>query len=641
MVVATASVPSGASACLRIGTLSLPLAAGENLFCLRLQPGTRYSFALRCTRGATASATVVPPEDPEPARMLSPPRSSLPGFELVDPDGGFSGSFRSRADGSMAAPRLDLVSRDGLGACVHETPGTRSWTVSVSPGNWSYWSSRAEIEGFEISGTIVTLAVEDESRSVTNGTIRIASTEPGFPPAEVSRSIHRCEYDPATGACPLCGETHDTTGVSITVTQDYRYALFGETNMSRFAATAYGGNADDVVWTVSPELADGVWLHASDDPESVGEGEIAGTAQVWADSGFSTNQFTITASFPFAPDKSVSKTFTTVAIDAEAICAETDPSGFVVNPISVPIGETATFRVKVFPASVPDNHVEWRIVYGADNAAFVGSRYGREVHLRGNSVGDVWLEVHVSGYNGPIPQFQTTIMPLYDVPVVAWIVCDDNGQNPATTESRVRAMVDQANYLFRQVCISCYVHQINYTNHTAWLDLGTWGTPDFSTNLQQMTAVSNSVFGIEVHFVDTMDKAVGVNSTNGMALSDQADFHTFAHEAGHAMGLDDIYSWHPDTSLKVTGSVRRNWSPSDWCGDRDRGFYPDADCLPQSNLVERLVMCGVQGGPQRDFSWGNVHGIRRTWATTTSFEMTNAVSVGVFPSTIPPCPNHH
>jgi len=604
VIVASASVPTNASACLRIGSLSIPLADGEHVVCLRLQPGTRYSFRIRCTGGATVSAQIVPPEGGEPQRLLSPPRSNLPGFALDDPAGGFSGLPRGRADGTMAAPLLQLVSRDGLGPCVHETPGSRQWNVSISPGNWSEWSPRAEIEGFEISGTIVTLAVEDEPRSITNGTIRIASTEPGFPPAEVSRSIHRCEYDPATGACPLCGETHDTTGVSITVTQDYRYALFGETNMSRFAATAHGGNADDVVWTVSPELADGVWLHASDDPESVGEGEIAGAAQVWADSGFCTNSFTITAAFPFAPDKSVSKTFTTVAIDAEAICAETDPSGFVVNPISVPIGETATFRVKVFPASVPDNHVEWRIVYGADNATFVGSRFGRDVHLRGVAVGDVWLEVHISGYNGPIPQFQTTVMPLYDVPVVAWIVCDDDGHNPATTESRIRTMVDQANYLFRQVCISCYVHQINYTNHADWLNLGTWGTPDFSTNLQQMTAVSNPVAGIEVHFVDDMVKAVGVNSTNGMALSDQADFHTFAHEAGHAMELADIYSWHPDTSLKVTGSVRRNWSPLDWCGDPDRGFYPDADCLPQSNLVERLVMCGVQGGPQCDFSWG-------------------------------------
>lgn len=156
-----------------------------------------------------------------------------------------------------------------------------------------------------------------------------------------------------------------------------------------------------------------------------------------------------------------------------------------------------------------------------------------------------------------------------------------------------------------------------------------------------MIAVSNLVDGIEAHFVDDMVKAVGVNSTNGMALSDRADFHTFAHEVGHAMRLADIYSWHPDTTLTVTGDVCRDWAPFDWCGNPDRGFYPDADTLSQSNLVERLVMCGLRGGPRRDFSWGNIHGIRRTWITTTSFEMSNAVSVGIFPGTIPPYPNHH
>ena len=126
-----------------------------------------------------------------------------------------------------------------------------------------------------------------------------------------------------------------------------------------------------------------------------------------------------------------------------------------------------------------------------------------------------------------------------------------------------------------------------------------------------------------------------------MVLSDQATFTTFAHETGHAMGLADIYSWHPDTTLTVLGDVRRDWCPDDWCGEDERGFYPDADSCPQKDLIERLVMCGIPGSPRRDFSCGNLHGIRRTWVTTTSFEVTNAVSVGVFPGTIPPFPHHY
>ena len=638
VVLATASVPTNASACLRIGTLSLPLSDGENLFCLRLQSGTRYPFALRCTRGATVSAAIVPPEDPEPARMLSPPRSNLPGFELVDPDGGFSGESRSRADGTMAAPRLELVSRDGLGACVHETPGARSWNVSVSPGDWSYWSSRAEIDGFSASGTVVSLPVADEPRSVTNGTIRIASTEPGFPPAEVSRSIHRCEYDPATGACPLCGESHDTTGVSITVTQDYRYALFGETNMSRFAATAHGGNADDIVWTVSPELDDGVWLHASDDPESVGEYEIAGAAQVWADSGFCTNQFTITASFPFAPDKSVSKTFTSVAIDAEAICAETDPSGFVVNPISVPIGETATFRVKVFPASVPDNDVRWTVSFGVANATVVGSGRGRETILQGQDNGNVYLDAWLNGCNGPSPQFQTTVMPMEEVPVVVWIVRDDAGFNPVTTETHATNLIHQANKILKQICVSCCVDRVLYTNRTEWVDLGSRTDPECLRKIAEIVSSPNPVDGIELHFVGSLDDADGTWRNGGIVIHSSSTAEDFVHEIGHGLGLEDVYDFFSsETPLFVSGNVRHGWEPMDWNGPPSRGFYPEADEFPQIRLIRRLIMFGYSVPGQKDFSWGNVHGLNRTGGPT--FELSDA-SVGVFPGLIPPHPTN-
>ena len=531
---------------------------------------------------------------------------------LDDPDGGFSGLPRGRADGTMAAPLLQLVSRDGLGPCVHETPGSRQWNVSVSPGNWSEWSPRAEIEGFEISGAVATLAVEDEPRSITNGTIRIASTEPGFPPAEVSRSIHRCEYDPATGACPLCGETHDTTGVSITVTQDYRYALFGETNMSRFAATAHGGNADDVVWTVSPELADGVWLHASDDPESVGEGEIAGVAQVWADSGLSTNQFTVTASFTFAPSQSVSTTFTTIAIDAEPICTETDTSGFVVNPCMVPTGESATFRIKVFPSSVPDSHICWNLSGG--HAQFVGSRYGREVRVRGTGEGPVHLEVVLDGYNGVNPTFDTYVADMVAVPVDAWIVVGDGGT--VCDSDHVSSLVQDANAILRQVCMTCYVHEVLYTNRNDWVDLSSYGDDEYEDALNLITSVSNRCNGIEVHFVGQLKPLdEGSNNHHGIVLHSNSSAQTFVHEIGHEMGLADIYGIYINPNMVLAAPTQQSWAPSDWSGENARGFYkPD---FRQVNLVRRLIMCGDGNAGRRDFSTGPVYGIVRDASSPT------------------------
>ena len=638
VLVASASVPAGASACLRIGTLSLPLSDGANTICLCLQTGTRYPFRLRCTRGATVSATIVPPENPVPTRMAAPPRSRLPGFELVDPDGGFSGVPRARADGTMAAPRLELVSRDGLGACVHETPGARSWNISIAPDSWTQWSPRAEVSGFDVSGTTVSLSVADEPRSVTNGTIRISSTEAGFPPAEVSRAIHRCEYDPATSICPLCGETHDTTGMSIAVTQDYRYALFGTTNMSRFAATVRGGNANDVTWTISPEVPDGAWLHASADPDSVGEGEIVGSAQVWADSGFSTNAFTITAAFPFAPDVTAAKTFTTVAIDAEAICTEVDASGFVVNPISIPTNEVATFRVKVFPASVPDSHVEWKIVYGSGNVQVVGSRFGRELRLRGRTNGTVLLEVHIAGYNGPVPQFQTEVMPMEEVPVVVWIVRDDSGLNPVKTEGQAAALIRQANTLLKQICVSCCVDRVLFTNRSDWVDLGSRTDPDFLRKLHEIVAPPNPVNGIELHFVGSIDGADGASLSGGIVIHSTSLPEDFVHEIGHRIGLEDIYDWYSsETPLFVSGNVTKPREPLDWTGTPSRGFYPEADSLPQVRLIRRLLMFGYSIPGRKDYSFGDIFGLNRTEEQL--FELSNA-SVGIFPGLIPPHPSN-
>lgn len=157
-----------------------------------------------------------------------------------------------------------------------------------------------------------------------------------------------------------------------------------------------------------------------------------------------------------------------------------------------------------------------------------------------------------------------------------------------------------------------------------------------------MIAVANPTNGIEVHFVNSIVNSLGVNAgnNNGMVLCANASADDFAHETGHAMGRHDIYCWHPDTTKTVMGDVRKVWCPDDWTGNDERGFYPDADSLSQSNLIERLVMCGIESPGQRDFSWGNVHGIRKSDAGDDGFEYSNEVPIGFFPHVIPQRPHH-
>ena len=504
----------------------------------------------------------------------------------------------------MAAPLLHLVSRDGLGPCVHETPGSRQWNVSISPGNWSEWSPRAEIEGFEISGTIVTLAVEDEPRSVTNGTIRVASTEPGFPPAEVSRSIHRCEYDPATGLCPPCGETHDTTGMSFSVWQDSRYARVGTTNRCYYTSLLNGNESLLANWTVTPELPDGARLHVGSAPNDPGTTSVSGALSVWLTPGSATNAYTVTATLPFAPDRPASKTFTAIAIDAEPICTETTGEGFVVNPCMVPTGETATFRIKVFPASVPDSDIRWYISGG--HAQIQGSSSGREIRVRGISEGPVYLEVSITGYQGVNPTFNAYVADMVAVPVDAWIVVGAEG--PVCDSSYVSSLVQDANAILRQVCMTCYVHEVMYTNENEWVDLSSCSNDKYEEMLSLITAVSNRCEGIEVHFVGQLKPwDEGSNNHDGIVLRGNSSVQTFVHEIGHEMGLVDIYGIYANPDMVLAFPTQQSWASLDWSGNDLRGFYkPD---FWQVNLVRRLIMCGDGNTGRRDFSTGPIYGI--------------------------------
>ena len=219
------------------------------------------------------------------------------------------------------------------------------------------------------------------------------------------------------------------------------------------------------------------------------------------------------------------------------------------------------------------------------------------------------------------------------------IVRKDNGADPVTTEEHVHLLIDQANLLLRQICISCYVHQVFYTNRSEWIHLGTYGTTAFNNRFDEMVSVSNTCSGIEVHFVETAGNATGINDPHGMVLTANADASTFAHETGHAFELEDIYATKQNSTEMTPDSVQFGWSQFDWCGNEERGFYPDADSLSQSNLVLRLIMHGVGTPGRKDFSWGDVYGIRHSQANPGTYELGYA-PIGVSPGFNPPWPQH-
>ncbi len=481
---------------------------------------------------------------------------------------------------------------------------------------------------------ILSLSADDEPRSVTNGTVLVASTDPRFPPATASAAIHRCEYDPATGSCALCGETHDTAGLALSIAQDGRYVREDSTNMIRFVASPNGGVPESIVWQITPQLPDGALL--SEQPDEEGEYTVSGCAAVWADAGMETNSYAVSASYAFAPEVSASQNFTAVAIDAEPICTETDDAGFVVNPCMVPIGQTATFRIKVFPASVPNNDIRWTIADGGVHAEFVGSRYGREITLRGKSEGSVLLRVDLTGYLGVSPTFETYVADMIAVPVDAWIVTGANG--PVYETDSLSDLIQSANAILRQICMTCYVNQVYCTNRSDWVDLSVYTDAEYENVLDLIASVSNRCNGLELHFVGELKSPdLGSNNRNGIVLSASANGQTLAHEIGHAIGLKDIYGVYFNPNMIVDLPVRRSWEPSDWSGNDPQGFYQPE--YSQVNLVRRLIMCGDGNAGCRDFSAGPVYGIIHDDSSPTGFSFGHS-SVGVKPFETRRIPRH-
>ncbi len=550
----------------------------------------------------------------------------------VEPD--FGGGLRSggSANGSHIGP-------DGS-VCVHAADGIQRYTWSIAPAVVAAGRTPTATGAVQIESGNPFIDVSAAS-NVLSGSF-------GFGPCSTAGggtlwgsltnvlAAHRCDATLSFPYCSVCGCPGSQIAPSISISQDYRYALFGTTNMSRFAATVQGGGTNDIVWTVSPGWGDYSKLHGTSDPYSTGYVELSGVAQIWADSGFSTNVNTVTASISSGTNACATATFTSIAVDAEAVCNERATDGSVVNPICIPVGESAVFRAKVFPESVPDSDLHW-IVSGG-HAGITGSHYGREVVLEGTSTGEVQLDLVISGYNGPNPRFRVFVMPMRAVPVVAWITCDDVG-TPVVLESQIGQLLNDANALLRQVCVSCYVHQVSYTNCQDWLRLENYGSLDFWQKATAIVSVSNNVGGIEMHFVERIDEIAGLNTSGGIVLPAETSGRALAHEIGHAFGLRDIYDEHDYAVGSVVGRVRKNRCQDDWTGDDERGFYKNADTLPQAELIHRLVMYGYADPDSADFSWGNVEGLAKGQSNPNSVTL-QTVPVGIFPNGSPPNPHH-
>jgi len=183
------------------------------------------------------------------------------------------------------------------------------------------------------------------------------------------------------------------------------------------------------------------------------------------------------------------------------------------------------------------------------------------------------------------------------IKLYCWVIGEDVGGFPRSS-STITNYVTAVNKIYTQVAMEFSIESISYTNNTRLAHV------NYSNDVQiaELCGITNGTNGIELYFVKTItDDVLAFHIASGIVISENANEHTMAHEIGHACGLDDVYPYHRDTSLVVQGMPERSRLAGDW------GWYPDH--VTQSNVIERLMMCGYGSASKGDISRGDVYGV--------------------------------
>jgi len=156
---------------------------------------------------------------------------------------------------------------------------------------------------------------------------------------------------------------------------------------------------------------------------------------------------------------------------------------------------------------------------------------------------------------------------------------------------------------------------VRYADNDAWLNPSNT-TPAAVQNFDALMNCSSGTGGVELYFVQTITDEKGslrgIKRVKGIAIAQDGDATTIAHEVLHACGLADIYPQitilPQGTKVSIPDVSAPEMLPSDWCG----GYYEPG--LMQKFVVARLIMSpGGYGNvplPRADIPSGRVWGYR-------------------------------
>ena len=287
---------------------------------------------------------------------------------------------------------------------------------------------------------------------------------------------------------------------------------------------------------------------------------------------------------------------------------------WLLNPSGFEVGGSGGYIIKVEPGHLfLDSEIKWKITEGAGNVSFVYGDTGCSVAVNGDAPGKFKLEVDI-GREGdtiwPVPYINGEVFTPSEVPLTIWIVTNATTDVDAEV-ARVNKFITDANKVFKQSAMTLFIQggSINFTNKQEWYELDIRN--DQFQDMLDLTALSTNTKTLEFYFVDRIlaDKATPAFHTDyGIVISKDADSRAFAHEIGHACGLDDIYERDDLNGLGLTIfnlPLEENHLPKDWGG----GYYPLGMTIDKL-IIENLLMYGdISPANAIDIPSGRVYGV--------------------------------
>lgn len=258
---------------------------------------------------------------------------------------------------------------------------------------------------------------------------------------------------------------------------------------------------------------------------------------------------------------------------------------------------------------------------GGVGATIVSGTPATDAQATFSTAGSDILFFYMPDYLGDAPQTVCTVYPTVSrVPLHRFYILDENGNRPTNLPDNDAALA-AINKIWRQAGMEFYwAGATNLAGRTEFLTIDdeTIGLEDLCTTYP----VSN---GVRVFFTEDISSEIecvaaftllpngGVS--HGIFIPSRCPVETFAHELGHACGLDDLYVAVPPSETPRLSVFDLLLSEND-CPIDETGSTFYADDVPKGSCVTSCLMYGFDSYDfSIDIPRGQIFAANRTGAT--------------------------